>query len=145
MTSRSRFIGLFFSICLWAGCASGLGAGTNEQKLPAPASTMGGGLGSNQLFLARPAETNDPKLDSGQTLGPNDGISVTVYQEEDLRYYLSHAVAVSNDSPVLLDRFLNDAIEVDIDAICDGKEVLIGAIMEHIEQAGIHSGDSACT
>ncbi|MDI1352558.1 MAG: carbamoyl-phosphate synthase large subunit, partial [bacterium] len=68
-----------------------------------------------------------------------------VYQEEDLRYYLSHAVAVSHDSPVLLDRFLDDAIEVDIDAICDGKEVLIGAIMEHIEQAGIHSGDSACT
>lgn len=68
-----------------------------------------------------------------------------VYQEEDLRYYLSHAVAVSNDSPVLLDRFLNDAIEVDIDAICDGKEVIIGGIMEHIEQAGIHSGDSACT
>lgn len=68
-----------------------------------------------------------------------------VYQEEDLRHYLSHAVAVSNDSPVLLDRFLNDAIEVDIDAVCDGKEVLIGAVMEHIEQAGIHSGDSACT
>ncbi|BCA94236.1 carbamoyl-phosphate synthase (glutamine-hydrolyzing) [Legionella antarctica] len=68
-----------------------------------------------------------------------------VYQEEDLRYYLSHAVSVSNDSPVLLDKFLNDAIEVDIDAICDGKEVFIGAIMEHIEQAGIHSGDSACT
>ena len=68
-----------------------------------------------------------------------------VYQEEDLRYYLSHAVKVSNDSPVLLDRFLNDAIEVDIDAVCDGTDVLIGAIMEHIEQAGIHSGDSACT
>lgn len=68
-----------------------------------------------------------------------------VYQEEDLRQYLSEAVEVSNDSPVLLDRFLNDAIEVDVDAICDGKEVLIGGIMEHIEQAGIHSGDSACT
>lgn len=68
-----------------------------------------------------------------------------VYQEEDLRYYLTHAVAVSNDSPVLLDKFLNDAIEVDIDAVCDGKDVLIGAVMEHIEQAGIHSGDSACT
>lgn len=68
-----------------------------------------------------------------------------VYQEDDLRTYLSHAVSVSNDSPVLLDRFLNDAIEVDIDAVCDGKEVFIGAIMEHIEQAGIHSGDSACT
>ncbi len=68
-----------------------------------------------------------------------------VYQEEDLRYYLSHAVEVSNDAPVLLDKFLNDAIEVDIDAVCDGKEVMVGAIMEHIEQAGIHSGDSACT
>ncbi len=68
-----------------------------------------------------------------------------VYQEQDLRHYLTHAVDVSNDSPVLLDRFLNDAIEVDIDAVCDGHNVLIGAIMEHIEQAGIHSGDSACT
>jgi len=68
-----------------------------------------------------------------------------VYQEEDLRYYLSHAVAVSHDSPVLLDRFLNDAIEVDVDAVCDGTDVLIGGIMEHIEQAGVHSGDSACT
>lgn len=68
-----------------------------------------------------------------------------VYQEADLRHYLQHAVEVSNDSPVLLDRFLDDAIEVDIDAVCDGKEVLIGAIMEHIEQAGVHSGDSACT
>ena len=68
-----------------------------------------------------------------------------VYQEADLRQYLAHAVVVSNDSPVLLDRFLNDAIEVDVDAVCDGKEVLIGAIMEHIEQAGVHSGDSACT
>jgi carbamoyl-phosphate synthase large subunit len=68
-----------------------------------------------------------------------------VYNVEDLKYYLTNAVHVSNDSPVLLDRFLNDAIEVDIDAVCDGKEVLIGAIMEHIEQAGVHSGDSACT
>lgn len=68
-----------------------------------------------------------------------------VYYEEDLRYYLNHAVAVSHDSPVLLDRFLNDAIEVDIDAVCDGTHVLIGGIMEHIEEAGVHSGDSACT
>jgi carbamoyl-phosphate synthase large subunit len=68
-----------------------------------------------------------------------------VYQEEDLRYYLANAVEVSHDSPVLLDKFLNDAIEVDVDAICDGKDVMIGAIMEHIEEAGIHSGDSACT
>lgn len=68
-----------------------------------------------------------------------------IYQEDDLKQYLEKAVAVSNDSPVLLDKFLNDAIEVDIDAVCDGKDVMIGAIMEHIEQAGVHSGDSACT
>ncbi len=68
-----------------------------------------------------------------------------VYEEEDLRRYMREAVSVSNDSPVLLDRFLDDAIEVDIDAICDGEDVLIGSIMEHIEQAGVHSGDSACS
>ncbi len=67
-----------------------------------------------------------------------------VYNEEELQRYMLNAVKVSNDSPVLLDRFLDDAIEVDVDAICDGKEVLIGGIMEHIEQAGVHSGDSAC-
>jgi len=68
-----------------------------------------------------------------------------VYQEEDLRRYMRDAVSVSNDSPVLLDRFLDDAIEVDVDAICDGRDVVIGGIMEHIEQAGVHSGDSACS
>ncbi|MCK5667755.1 MAG: carbamoyl-phosphate synthase large subunit, partial [Gammaproteobacteria bacterium] len=68
-----------------------------------------------------------------------------VYNESDLRTYMSTAVSVSNESPVLLDRFLNNAIEVDVDAICDGEEVLIGGIMEHIEQAGVHSGDSACS
>ena len=67
-----------------------------------------------------------------------------VYNEEELNRYMTTAIQVSNDSPVLLDRFLDDAIEVDVDAICDGKDVLIGAIMEHIEQAGVHSGDSAC-
>jgi carbamoyl-phosphate synthase large subunit len=67
-----------------------------------------------------------------------------VYNEEELQRYMMNAVKVSNDSPVLLDRFLDDAIEVDVDAICDGKNVLIGGIMEHIEQAGVHSGDSAC-
>lgn len=68
-----------------------------------------------------------------------------VYDEVDLRRYFQTAVSVSNDAPVLLDRFLDDAIEVDIDAICDGKQVVIGGIMEHIEQAGVHSGDSACS
>lgn len=68
-----------------------------------------------------------------------------VYDLKDLKRYLTEAVKVSNDAPVLLDRFLDDAIEVDIDAICDGKDVVIGGIMEHIEQAGVHSGDSACS
>ncbi len=68
-----------------------------------------------------------------------------VYHIEDLQRYMREAVSVSNDSPVLLDRFLDDAVEVDIDAIADGERVLIGGIMEHIEQAGIHSGDSACS
>lgn len=68
-----------------------------------------------------------------------------VYNETDLKYYMKNAVSVSNDAPVLLDRFLDDAVEVDVDAICDGEDVLIGSIMEHIEQAGVHSGDSACS
>jgi carbamoyl-phosphate synthase large subunit len=68
-----------------------------------------------------------------------------VYSQEDLARYMREAVQVSNDSPVLLDHFLDDAVEVDVDAICDGETVLIGGIMEHIEQAGVHSGDSACS
>ena len=68
-----------------------------------------------------------------------------VYREEDLLRYMSDAVRVSEDSPVLLDRFLSAAIEVDIDAVSDGEQVVIGAIMQHIEQAGVHSGDSACS
>jgi carbamoyl-phosphate synthase large subunit len=68
-----------------------------------------------------------------------------VYDEDDLRRYMREAVQVSNDAPVLLDRFLDDAIEVDVDAICDGADVVIGGVMQHIEQAGVHSGDSACS
>ena len=68
-----------------------------------------------------------------------------VASKEDLTRYMGEAVSVSNDSPVLLDKFLNDAIEVDIDVISDGEDVFIGAIMEHIEEAGIHSGDSGCS
>ncbi len=67
-----------------------------------------------------------------------------VYDERDLERYLKEAVKVSNEHPVLIDDFLDNATEIDVDAICDGKDVLIGAIMEHIEEAGIHSGDSAC-
>ncbi|MGB0449749.1 MAG: carbamoyl-phosphate synthase large subunit [Porticoccaceae bacterium] len=68
-----------------------------------------------------------------------------VYKEDELRHYMKTAVQVSDDSPVLLDFFLPNAIEVDVDAVSDGKQVVIGAIMQHIEQAGIHSGDSACS
>ena len=68
-----------------------------------------------------------------------------VHDAEGLQTYFREAVQVSNESPVLLDRFLNDAVEVDVDAICDGEDVLIGGIMQHIEQAGVHSGDSACS
>ncbi len=68
-----------------------------------------------------------------------------VFDDAELSRYIRTAVSVSNDSPVLLDRFLDDAIEVDVDAVCDGEQVLIGGIMEHIEQAGVHSGDSACS
>jgi carbamoyl-phosphate synthase large subunit len=67
-----------------------------------------------------------------------------VHSQEELERYLRDAFRVSNESPILLDRFLNDAVEVDVDAICDGDEVVIGGIMEHIEEAGVHSGDSAC-
>jgi carbamoyl-phosphate synthase large subunit len=68
-----------------------------------------------------------------------------VHEQIDLERYMREAVKVSNDSPVLLDRFLNNAIEIDVDCLCDGQEVFIGGVMEHIEQAGVHSGDSACS
>ncbi len=68
-----------------------------------------------------------------------------VYNEDELKTYMEEAVSVSNDSPVLIDKFLDRAIEIDVDAISDGNEVYIGGIMQHIEEAGIHSGDSACS
>ncbi|ODT38069.1 MAG: carbamoyl phosphate synthase large subunit [Lautropia sp. SCN 70-15] len=68
-----------------------------------------------------------------------------VHEQKDLERYMREAVKVSNESPVLLDRFLNDAIEVDVDCLSDGERVFIGGVMEHIEQAGVHSGDSACS
>ena len=68
-----------------------------------------------------------------------------VHEQKDLERYMREAVKVSHDSPVLLDRFLNDAVECDVDALSDGDEVIIGGVMEHIEQAGVHSGDSACS
>ncbi len=68
-----------------------------------------------------------------------------VYDRETLRHYITHAVAASPEHPILIDKFLDDAIEVDVDALADGEKVVIGGIMEHIEKAGVHSGDSACT
>jgi carbamoyl-phosphate synthase large subunit len=67
-----------------------------------------------------------------------------VHQQSELERYMANAVKVSNDSPVLLDRYLTDATEIDVDCVSDGKQVMIGGIMEHVEQAGVHSGDSAC-
>ncbi|MFD1813912.1 carbamoyl-phosphate synthase large subunit [Rhodococcus gannanensis] len=67
-----------------------------------------------------------------------------VYDEESLQDYISRATEISDDRPVLVDRFLDDAVEIDVDALCDGTEVYLGGVMEHIEEAGIHSGDSAC-
>src|ERR1700678_1980712 len=69
---------------------------------------------------------------------------VIVYDEDSVRKYMREAVSFSQDRPVLVDRFLEDALEVDVDALCDGDEVLIAGIMEHIEEAGVHSGDSSC-
>ncbi len=68
-----------------------------------------------------------------------------VYDQDDLQRYMREAVRVSFDHPVLVDKFLHDAVEVDVDAVCDGQTVIIGGIMEHIERAGVHSGDSACS
>ena len=67
-----------------------------------------------------------------------------VYNEDELKDYMKEAVKVSSEHPILIDKFLDDAVEVDVDAICDGEDVFIGGIMEHIEEAGVHSGDSAC-
>ena len=68
-----------------------------------------------------------------------------VYSEDELNEYMNEAVSVSNDSPVLIDKFLDRAIEIDVDAISDGKDVYLGGIMQHIEEAGVHSGDSSCS
>jgi carbamoyl-phosphate synthase large subunit len=68
-----------------------------------------------------------------------------VYDDETLAGYIARATTISPDRPVLVDRFLDDAVEIDVDALCDGTEVFIGGVMEHIEEAGVHSGDSSCT
>ena len=113
----------------------------------------------NKLGLKQPPNRTARSMDEGIKLAEEIGYPLVVrpsyvlggrameivYNEAELRSYMTNAVSVSNDSPVLLDRFLDDAIEVDVDAICDGTDVVIGGIMQHIEQAGVHSGDSACS
>ena len=112
-----------------------------------------------QLSLRQPANTTVRSVEQAIAAAANIGYPLVVrpsyvlggrameivYREEDLLRYMNDAVRVSEDSPVLLDRFLSAAIEVDIDAVSDGEQVVIGAIMQHIEQAGVHSGDSACS
>ena len=112
-----------------------------------------------QLGLKQPANATARTEDSAVELARQVGFPLVVrpsyvlggramevvFNEEDLRHYMNTAVSVSNDSPVLLDRFLDVAIEVDVDACADGEDVLIGGIMEHVEQAGVHSGDSGCS
>jgi carbamoyl-phosphate synthase large subunit len=113
----------------------------------------------NQLGLMQPANKIVRNVEEGIRAAEEIGYPLVVrpsyvlggrameivYQSSELLSYLKEAVVVTPDSPVLLDRFLDQAIEVDVDAVSDGSQVVIGAIMEHIEQAGIHSGDSACS
>ncbi|MEY1660883.1 carbamoyl-phosphate synthase large subunit [Isoalcanivorax beigongshangi] len=113
----------------------------------------------NKLGLKQPPNRTARSADEGVRLAGEVGYPLVVrpsyvlggrameivFNEDELRSYMKNAVSVSNESPVLLDRFLDDAIEVDVDAVCDGKDVVIGGIMQHIEQAGVHSGDSACS
>ena len=113
----------------------------------------------NKLNLKQPANRIVRDVDEGISAAEEIGYPLVVrpsyvlggrameivYQPSELMSYLREAVVVTPDSPVLLDRFLDQAIEVDVDAVSDGEQVVIGAIMEHIEQAGVHSGDSACS
>jgi len=112
----------------------------------------------NQLGLKQPDNRTATSVETGCQLASEIGYPLVVRpsyvlggrameivsNESELRRYFDEAVKVSNESPVLLDRFLDQAVEVDVDAVCDGERVLIGGLMEHIEQAGVHSGDSAC-
>jgi carbamoyl-phosphate synthase large subunit len=114
---------------------------------------------SQALALRQPANTTVRSVEAAVAAAADIGYPLVVrpsyvlggrameivYREEDLLRYMNDAVRVSEDSPVLLDSFLSAAIEVDIDAVSDGEQVVIGAIMQHIEQAGVHSGDSACS
>ncbi len=112
-----------------------------------------------KLSLRQPSNRLASNLEQGLTRAAEIGYPIIVrpsyvlggrameivYNDDELSQYMQSAVDVSNDAPVLLDRYLNQAVEVDVDAVSDGQQVVIGAIMQHIEQAGVHSGDSACS
>ena len=102
-------------------------------------------LASNlEQGLARAAEIGYPIIVRPSYVLGGRAMEI-VYNDDELSQYMQSAVDVSNDAPVLLDSYLNQAVEVDVDAVSDGQQVVIGAIMQHIEQAGVHSGDSACS
>ena len=111
-----------------------------------------------KLHLLQPKNGTAISLNQAVTIAENIGYPLVVrpsyvlggramevvYDEDDLRRYFNEAVKVSNKSPVLLDKFLDHAVEIDVDAVCDGTDVVIGGIMEHVEECGVHSGDAAC-
>ncbi len=112
----------------------------------------------NKLELLQPRNGTATSLDQAVAIAADIGYPLVVrpsyvlggramevvYDEEDLRHYFAEAVKVSNKSPVLLDKFLDHATEIDVDAVADGKHVVIGGIMEHVEECGVHSGDASC-
>jgi carbamoyl-phosphate synthase large subunit len=111
-----------------------------EMGLPSPAHGVAGSLEEARAVAARvgyPLLVRPSYVLGGRAMD-------IVYGEDELERFVSSAAAASPDHPVFMDRFLEGAIEVDVDAVCDGSEVLIGAVMEHIEEAGVHSGDSTC-
>ncbi len=116
------------------------GALLTEAKLPAPA--FGTAVSFEQAREVAERVGYPVLVRPSYVLGGR-GMEI-VYDEELLADYISRATEISADRPVLVDRFLDDAIEIDVDALCDGIEVYLGGVMEHIEEAGIHSGDSAC-
>jgi len=109
--------------------------------LPAPAFGMATSFPEAQEIAAR---IGYPVLVRPSYVLGGRGMEI-VYDDETLRGYISRATTISDERPVLVDRFLDDAIEIDVDALCDGTEVFLGGVMEHIEEAGVHSGDSSCT
>jgi carbamoyl-phosphate synthase large subunit len=109
--------------------------------LPAPAFGMATSFPQAQEIAAR---IGYPVLVRPSYVLGGRGMEI-VYDDETLRGYISRATTISDERPVLVDRFLDDAVEIDVDALCDGTEVFLGGVMEHIEEAGVHSGDSSCT